>query len=313
MKVIFFGTPAFAAYVLEYLFTQKLQIVAIVTQPDRPRGRSQKIVYSEVKETALKCFPNSPLFQPEKASDENFLSQLKKIKADFYVTVSYGQILKQKLLDIPIEATINVHTSLLPKYRGAAPIQRALMNGEKKTGITIMKMDAGLDTGDILSTQEVIIPISMTFGELEKELMEISGPLLLKTLRSFQKKEVIRKPQEDSLSTYAKKLNPQEFEISWKDTAKKNHNLIRSLSPKPGAWCWSFLNNKKKRIKILKTHISDKKGVPGEIFFEKSKLIVACQENSLEIEELQIEGKQKVNASQFLRGLQGSSQSLKWA
>lgn len=185
-RIVFFGTPSFAAEVLSFLVERSVPIVAVVTQPDRPKGRSQQIAPSPVKELSLKKAPHIPILQPEKASEESFLQKLIELKADLFVVVAYGQILSQKLLDIPPLGCINIHASLLPKYRGAAPMQRCLMAGEKETGIAIQKMVRQLDAGDVIATAKIPIPPDMTHGELEEKLCSAAKPLLLPSSKNMK-------------------------------------------------------------------------------------------------------------------------------
>lgn len=306
-RLVFFGTPYFAAVLLEYLAKEKISLIGVVTQPDRPRGRFQNLSFSPVKEVALEQFPGVPIFQPEKASDPVFIQTLDLLKPDLFVVVGYGQILKQKLLDVPRLGSINVHASLLPKYRGAAPIQRSLMAGEKKTGVTIMKMVAELDAGDMLGVSEVDISEEMNHRALENALLDASKPLLKEILIRFDKGEVLGAPQNHKEATYAKKLTPEEFQIAWDFDASAIHRLIQALSPKPGAWCWIHGEGEKKRLKILQTKVLPmQKEAPGEVFSHHGyPLVVSCLSHSLALLEVQLEGKKAMKVEEFLRGLKG--------
>lgn len=298
-KIVFFGTPVFAAEILRYLLSHHIPIVAIVTQPDRPRGRSLQIAPSPVKEVLLELAPEIPLFQPEKASDDVFLRELGSLKADLYVVVAYGQILPQKLLSLPRLGCINVHASLLPKYRGAAPIQRSLMAGETETGIAIQKMVRQLDAGDVIVATKVFIPPEMTFGELEVKLCDMAKPLLLQVLQAYEEGIPPATPQDQDLAIYAPKVELEEGEIHWTEPAHILHNRVRAFSPRPGAWCWQEVG--KKRIKVLRSRVVDAQGTPGELLNKKG--LVACGEKALELIEVHPEGKKTMSASEWLRGL----------
>lgn len=300
MKIVFFGTPQFAAEVLRYLLDHKVEIAAVVTQPDRPKGRSLQLTPSPVKLLVQEKAPHIPIFQPVKASQESFLQELTALGADLYVVVAFGQILSQKLLDIPPLGCINVHTSLLPKYRGAAPIQRAIMAGETETGVSIQKMVRQLDAGDIIATAKTEIFSDTTFGELEVRLIHLSQPLLLDVLTAYEKRIPEATPQDSNLVTYASKIELEEGEIDWKRPSQEIHNLIRAFSPRPGAWCWLYSGDEKKRLKILRSRPVDRKGTPGELFAPDA--IVACGEGALQLLEVQPEGKKVMKASDWLRG-----------
>ncbi len=307
-KIIFFGTPYFAASLLEYLIKEGFSIIALVTQPDRPKGRSNTPSFSQVKKTAIERLSNIPIFQPGKASDSEFIQKLAILKPDLFIVVGYGQILKQFLLDIPLIASINVHASLLPKYRGAAPIQRCLMAGEVKTGITIMKMTAELDAGDILGISEISISEEMTFGELEKKLLESAKPLLKKILLQLEIGAISGQAQNNKEANYSRKLTPEEFQIAWDFPALQIHNLIRALSPRPGAWCWITISGEKKKLKILKTLVLPLKAeAPGHIVLHSEyQLVVNCKDKTVAILEVQLEGKKPMPISSFLRGVKGN-------
>ena len=303
-RIVFFGTPYFAADILRYLVSQGVPVVGVVTQPDRPRGRSLELSPSPVKEAALEVLPGVPIFQPGKASEETFLGQLSLLQADLYVVVAYGQILSQKLLDLPSLGCINVHASLLPKYRGAAPMQRCLMAGEKETGVAIQKMVKQLDAGDVIQSEKIKIPQEMNLGELELKLREVSKTLLLEVLRTFDRGIPDAKPQDHALATYAPKIEPEEGEIFWNDPAEKIHNLIRAFSPKPGAWVW--LAPKTKKMKILRAQfIENQNGAPGHMLSKDG--IIACGKGSLLLIEVQPEGKKPMAWADWLRGAIGFS------
>lgn len=298
-KVVYFGTPQFAASILEFLVQNHVSIVGIVTQPDRPKGRSLVLEPTPVKKIATQFCPQIPLFHPEKASDEAFLQILEELNAELYVVVAYGQILTQKLLSIPSKGCINVHASLLPKYRGAAPMQRCLMAGERETGVSVQKMVKQLDAGDVIAEVKIPIPIEMNLGELESSLCELSKALLLKVIRDYEHQIPDSKPQDHTLATYASKIDPLEGEIKWSESADKLHNLIRAFSPRPGAW--TKIDSSKK-MKILRSEIvSDAQGNPGTILSREG--IVACGCGALKILEVQPEGKKVMRWDEWFRGV----------
>jgi len=302
MKIVFFGTPPFAAQILQYLFDHGVSVAAIITQPDRPKGRNLELAPSAVKAAALHISPASLLLQPEKASDPQFLLQLENLHADLFVVVAYGQILSQKLLVIPKLGCINVHASLLPRYRGAAPIQRCLLNGDRETGVSIQKMVFQLDAGDVIDEAKMSIPLEMTFGELQQALCDLSKPLLLSVLKRYHSGVPSARAQDSSLVTMAPKIKPEDMEIRWNRSAVDLHNLIRALSPRPGAWCW-MENKERKRLKILRSRVCEEEGTPGALLaFQKDRCIVAAQTGSLELVEVQPEGKKAMPVADWIRG-----------
>lgn len=299
MKLIFFGTPLFAAESLKDLLSHKVQVAAVVTQPDRPKGRSLALTPSPVKSLALE--KNIPVLQPEKASEEVFLERLRALKGDLFVVVAFGQILPQKLLDIPRLGCINVHASLLPKYRGAAPIQRAILAGEKETGIAIQKMVRQLDAGDVIVVSKTAISSEMTFGELENRLIELAKPLLLRVVHSYEKGIPPAERQNHELATYASKLKPEERLIDWRHPSEGIHNQIRAFSPRPGAWCWIEVEKERKKLKILRSKPVSESGKPGELVSIIGG-IVACGDGAIKLIDVQPEGKKAMRAADWLRG-----------
>lgn len=308
MKIVFLGTPEFAVPCLRELYKAGHEIAAVFSQPDRPSGRGYKLKSPPVKEFSLEN--KLPVFQPEKIKSEEAIRTLKDISPDIIVVVAYGQILPQTILDIPKYGCINVHASLLPKYRGAAPINWALINGEKITGVTTMFMDAGLDTGDILLKSELLIEKSDTAGSLFVKLAELGSKLIVETLSKIEKNEIIRIPQDNKDSSYASLLSREQSRIDWNKPSFEINNLIRGLNPWPVAW--TTLNNKK--IKIFKAAYSedasktlnenDETGkIPGVITkSSKDSFIVSCSIGELEILELQAENEKKMKATEYLKG-----------
>lgn len=305
MRVIFFGTPQFAAEVLQYLIENRVQIVSVITKPDRPKGRSSEPVPTPVKEVAQSQNPPIPVHQPELVSAPDFAETLRAYNADLFVVVAYGEILKQHILDMPPRGCINVHASLLPKYRGAAPIQRSIIEGEAKTGITIMHMVKKMDAGDIIKMVKVSIEPNMTYGELEKELCKQGSKALLEVIYQFQQGSVHSIEQDHSQATFAPKIELEDCEVHWTSSAKSIHDLIRGVNPHPGAWCYVKIGSQQKRLKINKTVlIYNLKGDPGHILpSRKEELIIACGEDAIQILELQLEGKKVMTAQELMRGL----------
>ncbi|KOC49594.1 methionyl-tRNA formyltransferase [Clostridium botulinum] len=299
MKIVFMGTPEFAVPSLEAII-DNFGVEAVFTQPDRPKGRGKKVAMSPVKEVALKN--NIEICQPNKLKNEpEFIGKLKNIEPDFIIVVAYGQILPKEVLEIPKYACINLHASLLPKYRGAAPLNWAIINGEKKSGNTTMLMDVGLDTGDMLMTQEVEINEDMTAGELHDILMNQGGELLVETINKMVKGEINPQKQDESSTCYASMLDKKMACIDWKNSAKNIHNLIRGLNPWPVAY--TYYNDK--AMKVYKSQILNEKNdkEPGTIIeVSKNGLKVVCGDGTLLIEEIQFPGKKSLRVEEYIRG-----------
>jgi methionyl-tRNA formyltransferase len=256
--------------------------------------------------------PSVPVLQPEKASDPNFISGLAAFDADLFVVVAFGQILSQKLLDTPSMGCINVHASLLPKYRGAAPMQRCLMNGEKETGVCVQKMVFQLDAGDVIEEAKIPIPPERTLGELEERLCDLSKPLLFSVIKKYLAgRAPPASPQDASQATMAPKIKAEETLIHWDRPAEHLHNLIRALSPRPGAWCW-IEAKKPMRFKILRAKTASESGTPGEVLsFQENRCLVAAKEGSLELLDVQPEGKKAMSAAEWVRGCQTPPKFIK--
>lgn len=301
MKIIFFGTPKFAANILSYLFEKKVNIVAIVTQPDIKRNGRENI--PDVKKISSLYLDKTDIYQPEKASNLDFIDSLKKYAADLFIVVAYGQILKQALLDVPKKGCINVHASLLPKYRGAAPINYCILNGEENTGITIQKMALKMDTGPIILQKEIEITDDMIYTELEEELCLIAKPLLLEVIEMYKKNDVPLINQDESKATYANKITKETREINFENSAKNIYDQIRAFALKPAAFCKVKIQENEKDLKIFDTKIVDKKLNPKEILVEDGSVFIGCKDKSLELKEVQLEGKKKMRASEFIRGV----------
>lgn len=307
MRIIFFGTSTFAARILAKLIDSKYEVIAVITRPDRAKGRHLQPSPPPVKELVQKLNPSIPVFQPEKASAPEFAGILQAFHADLFVVVAYGEIIKKNLLTMPKLGCINIHASLLPKYRGAAPIQRALMAGEKETGITIIEMSEQMDAGDVLAVEALSIPVNLTFGQLELLLCELSCKLLFEVIGQFEIGAVVKTPQEHALATLAPKLKPEEEEIDWTKPASLIHNQVRALSPSPGASTKIAIGSEQKRLKIKRAQVIDGAGEPGAILtFGKEGFVIACGEGALRLIEVQLEGKKAMIAGDFIRGIHSS-------
>lgn len=289
LKVIFMGTPDFAVPSLAALL-DKTEVICVVTQPDRPKGRGHKLQPPPVKIFAEEN--NLRVIQPPKVKARAVVDELAALQPDLIVVVAFGQILSQKILDIPRFGCINVHASLLPKYRGAAPIEWSIIRGEKVTGITTMQMNAGLDTGDILLQSEVKISDEMLLSELRERLMTVGADLLLKTLYKLQRGELQPIKQDDSLSTYAPLLKRETGLIDWKKSAREIHNLVRGLHGAARAG----------KFKIWRTRLTAENLSAGEIKIVGGKFFVGTGDGALEILEIQAPSSKKMSAADFLRG-----------
>ena len=309
MKIIFMGTPDFAKESLEALYNAKYEIIAVVTNPDRPKGRGMKMIASPVKEFALE--KGIKIYQPEKVrNNEEFISEIKALKPDVICVVAYGKILPKEILEIPSKGCINVHGSLLPKYRGAAPIQWAVLNGDKKTGVTTMYMDVGMDTGDMILKQETQIGEDETTGELWERLSKIGGDLLVKTLKEIENKTAPRIKQGDDF-TMAPMLDKSMAKIDWENkTALEIKNLVRGLNPIMGAY--TFLNGKK--IKFWKVDVAKDIFADGDMEFMKNGTVIVSDKRDgiyiktkdgiLKVLEIQGENAKKMPIQDYLRGNQ---------
>lgn len=295
-KVIFMGTPEFAVPTLAKLFETE-EVICVVTQPDRPRGRGQKLLPSPVKIFAEE--KNIPILQPTKIKLPESVAELKKFPADLIVVVAFGQILSQEILDFPKFGCINVHASLLPKYRGAAPIEWSIINGETITGVTTMQMNAGLDTGDMLLKSEVKISEDMILPELREKLMTVGAELLIKTLEKLHKNELEPIKQDDSLSNYAPMLKKDTGFIDWNKSAREIHNLVRGLY----GGAYAFMNGQKIKIWRTKIHNENSKTQPGKMKIIGKKILIGTGKGTLEILEMQAPNEKKVDSEIMLSGM----------
>lgn len=298
MRVVFMGTPDFSVPALKKL-AQHQDVVAVVTQKDRPKGRGHKMQYTPVKEEALSY--NIPVYQPEKVKDNDFVNLLKEMQPDVIVVIAFGQILSKEILDIPKYGCINVHASLLPKYRGAAPIQWAVIDGEEVSGVTTMYMAEGLDTGDIIDTIVVKLDKKETGGSLFEKLSCEGAELIVKTLKALEEGTAKRIPQDDKLSSYAGKITKELGCIDFSKSAKEIECLIRGLNPWPSAY--TYMDGK--IIKIWDASVIDENSnaIGGTILeLGKDFIKVATGDGILQINELQMEGKKRMTAAAFLNG-----------
>jgi methionyl-tRNA formyltransferase len=295
MRIVFFGTPDFAVPTLKALLHSGEEVIAVVTQPDKRRGRDRLPSPSPVKDLALQS--HCTVLQPAALKDLLFLEKLQDLNPEILVVVAYGKILPPPILNLPPRGCINVHASLLPKYRGAAPVQWSIINGEKMTGVTTMYMDEGLDTGDILLQEDTAIEDDDTAETLGRRLAELGASLLLKTLEGIKEGSLVRIPQ-NGMPTYAPPLKKEDGQISWSRTAIEISNMVRGMYPWPCAYCYF----RHERIKITKARASAGSGIPGKIENAGAEIIVGTGEGVIRIIELQPEGKRLMRTEEFLRG-----------
>jgi methionyl-tRNA formyltransferase len=310
MKIIFMGTPDIAIPILEALRLSKHSILAVVTKTDKAQGRSSQPISSAVKKYALNHFIDTPLLQPISAKDPLFIHQIEELKPDVIIVVAYGQILTQQLLDIPKRGSINVHFSLLPLLRGAAPIQRAILQGYKESGVTIMRMVKALDAGAILSQQAYPLTDLITSGELANKLAEISGPQLLKVLDELENDNYFEKQQRHEEATFAPKIEVIDAQINWNQDGQKIHNLVRAMDPEPGAWCQMELKGKIKRVKLFDSNchvlaendLANMQPVSGQVIELTDQLTIGCSQGIISFKSIQIEGKPRIKVKSFAAG-----------
>ena len=297
MRVVFMGTPDIAATCLKRILADGFQVVGVYTQPDRPKGRGMKLTASPVKEVALDA--GIPVFQPENFREEETVEVLRALKPDVCAVVAYGRILPQKVLDVPTFGCINIHASLLPKYRGSAPYQWAVLNGEKETGVTAMYLCREMDAGDMIDRVTTPIGENETAGEVLDRLALLGAGLLSKTLDRFQAGPVAGEKQDESLVSYAPMLDKSLCPIDFHRTAQQVHDQVRGLQP----WPVATMELQGKHFKVHETRIAAGKGKPGEILgLTKTGLVIACGEGAVEIRSLQAEGGKRMNAPDYFRG-----------
>ncbi len=298
LRIIAFGSSEFSCAMLKALSRSDYEILAVVTQPDKPSGRKQKISFLPAKETALTL--KYPVLQPENVKDPKFIQKLKEMKPDLFVVAAYGQILSRELLNIPIYGALNIHGSLLPKYRGAAPIHRALIDGCSEIGVTIMKMDTGMDTGDMLAKDSFKVREDTTVGIAHDRLAEMGANLLIKTIDGYVNGTVIPQKQNEALATYADKVNRDTGKINWEDTTEAIVNLIKGTDPYPGAY--TTLDGVKLKCFGGQAVTYSGKEKPGTVLDVKERLVIKTGNGALSLREVQLAGKKRMDVRPFLIG-----------
>ena len=298
MRLVFLGTPSFAVPTLERIVEAGHEVLAVYTQPDRPKGRSQELTAPPVKQTAVRL--GLPVRQPERINRPEVVEELAGLKADAMVVVGYGQIIPQSIIDLAPLGIINVHASLLPKYRGAAPVQWAIARGETTTGVTTMRIDAGLDTGDILLQVETPIGPEETATELSERLAWMGADLLIETLRGLEQGTIASRKQDPALASHAPMLKKEDGRIEWRLGAREISNRVRGFQPWPGAWT----HFRGQLLHIWRAQMAGEAVVaaPGAVLPLKRRLLVACGSGALEVLELQLEGRKRMTAGDFLNG-----------
>jgi methionyl-tRNA formyltransferase len=303
LRIVFMGTAELACASLKALLeSPHFEVIGAVTQPDRPKGRELKLQPSPVKKIAAAA--GLPVWQPERARHPDFLKELAALRPDLLVVAAYGQILPPPMLDLPRFGGVNVHASLLPKYRGAAPIQWAILNDEPETGVTIMKMAAGLDTGDILSRQSIPILPEDNAATLHDRLAVLGAELLVPTALAYTSGSITPQPQVEAESSYARKITKEDGRLDWAQPARTLWNRVRAFTPWPGAFTLLPENSAPRLLKIFQATIEENRhGSPGEILqADKLGLVVACGQGALCIRELQLEGRRKMTTAEVLAG-----------
>ncbi|MCI6588613.1 MAG: methionyl-tRNA formyltransferase [Clostridiales bacterium] len=300
MRIVFMGTPDFAVPSLRALVDHGYEVVGVFCQPDRPKGRGHKLAACPVKELAQSA--GIPVFQPERIKREEGVAMLKSCAPDLCVTAAFGQLLSQEILDIPPLGTINVHSSLLPKHRGSAPINWSIIKGDAVTGVTTMFTDKGMDTGDILLTRETPIGPAENAGELTDRLAVMGAQLLIETIRAIEAGTLARTPQDHAAATYEPKMDKELGRIDWSKSAQELDWLVRGTTPWPGA----FTTLGEQTIKVFELDILDgpASGAPGEIVAADAKrgLVVSCGDHDVALAQIQMPGAKRMNAKDYLRG-----------
>lgn len=301
MRVVFMGTPEFSVPILTAIIGHGYEVVAVYTQPPRPAGRrGLELTKSPVHEKAEQF--GIPVFTPKSLRSAEEQDVFASLEPDVAIVVAYGLLLPQAILDAPRLGCYNGHASLLPRWRGAAPIQRAIMAGDAETGMMIMKMDAGLDTGPVAMAEKVAITPDMTAGELHDRLSMIGADLMIRALGALERESLALQPQAEEGVTYAAKIDKAEARIDWSKPAKDVHNTIRGLSPFPGAWCEMEINGAVERVKLQRSTLGEGRGEPGAVLDDR--LTVACGEGAVRLVTLQRSGGKPLPAQEFLRGAQ---------
>ncbi|MFC4624364.1 methionyl-tRNA formyltransferase [Daeguia caeni] len=299
MRIVFMGTPEFSVPILTAIIGHGYEVVAVYTQPPRPAGRrGLELTKSPVHEKAEQF--GIPVFTPKSLKDPEEQAAFAALEADVAIVVAYGLLLPKAILEAPRLGCYNGHASLLPRWRGAAPIQRAIMAGDSETGMMIMKMDEGLDTGPVAMAEKVVITPDMTAGELHDRLSQIGADLMVRALGALERDSLALQPQAEEGITYAAKIDKAEARIDWSKPARDVHNRIRGLSPFPGAWCEMEINGAVERVKLLRSTLGEGNGVPGTVLDER--LTIACGKGAVRLVSLQRSGGKPLAAADFLRG-----------
>jgi methionyl-tRNA formyltransferase len=303
MRVVFIGTGEIGVPTLHALLKSDHEVVGVVTQPDKPVGRAQLVEPTAIKKAFVgrARSPGAPILQPARIKDQQAIDAIRALQPDVVVVMAYGQILPRDVLKIPKIACLNLHASLLPRWRGAAPVQAAIIADDRETGITVMYMDEGLDTGDILLQRTIKIFPADTGESLHDRLAKIAPETLLESLELLAKGTAPRAPQDNAFTTYAPKLKREDGKINWSDPAEAIERKIRAFNPWPGAFM-TIKANGTRNLKIFSAEVVDFQGRPGEILNSHDELVVAAGKGSLSLREVQAEGKRRMSAAEFLRG-----------
>jgi methionyl-tRNA formyltransferase len=296
MRIVFIGAGAIGVPTLQALLKWEHDVVAVVTQPDKPSGRAQLIEPTPVKKAATTA--NVPVLQPPRIKERQAIEEIRPLEPDVIVVMAYGQILPRDVLEIPKIASLNLHASLLPRWRGAAPIQAAIAAGDRETGISVMYMDEGLDTGDILLQRTIDLLPNDTGGSLQDRLAQIAPEALLESLRMLEKSSAPRISQVNALATYAPKLKREHGKIDWSELAEAIERKIRAFNPWPGA----FMEIGGRNLKIFSASVVNLQGKPGEILKSENELVIAADKGAVSLGEVQLEGKRRMSAAELLRG-----------
>ena len=297
MRVIFWGSPQFAAGPLEAIHHAGYQVVSVVCQPDRPSGRGRKLRPPAVKQSAMRL--GLPVLQPERPRGDEFLDSLRNLHPDISVVVAYGHILRPEILATPRLGSINLHASLLPAWRGAAPIQRAIAAGDTESGLTVIRMDEGMDSGDIFAMLPMPIGEHETGGELAARMSEAGGPLLVDTIGGIELGEITPQVQDHSLATFAPKIERDEARVDWSRPARQVADFIRAFDPVPGAWT----TRDGETLKVFRPVLENKSDRPGKAYLGSGgSLVVCCGEGAVALGELQAQGKKRMASADYLRG-----------
>jgi methionyl-tRNA formyltransferase len=303
MRIVFVGAGAIGVPTLEALLKSEHQVVGVVTQTDKPVGRAQLMEPTPVKKAIQRTAVR--ILQPARIKDQQAIEEIRALTPDVIVVMAYGQILPPDVLEIPAIACLNLHASLLPRWRGAAPIQAAIAAGDQETGITVMYMNEGLDTGDILLKRAIDIRSGDTGGSLHDRLAQIAPDALLESLRTLANGNAPRIPQDNTLATYAPKLKREDGKIDWSEPAEVIERKIRAFNPWPGA----FMRIDGRNLKIFSASIVDRRGAPAEILRSEKELVIAAGKGALSLSNVQLEGKRRMSVSEFLHGHAASSRT----